>query len=49
MSTFRLLIVTPDRTLFDGDVQEVIARTTRAMSASLPGIHGMPPSSRPVR
>ena len=37
MSTFRLLIVTPDRTLFDGDVQEVIARTTEGDVGILAG------------
>ncbi len=37
MSTFRFMIVTPDRTLFDGEVQEVIARTTEGDVGILAG------------
>ena len=37
MNTFRFLIVTPDRTLFDGEVQEVIARTTEGDVGILAG------------
>ncbi len=37
MKTFRFMIVTPDRTLFDGEVQEVIARTTEGDVGILAG------------
>lgn len=37
MNTFRFMIVTPDRTLFDGQVQEVIARTTEGDVGILAG------------
>lgn len=37
MSVFRFMIVTPDRILFDGDVQEVIARTTEGDVGILAG------------
>ncbi len=37
MNTFRLMIITPDRTLFDGQVQEVIARTTEGDVGILAG------------
>lgn len=37
MKTFRFMIVTPDRILFDGDVQEVIARTTEGDVGILAG------------
>ena len=37
MNTFRFLIITPDRTLFDGQVQEVIARTTEGDVGILAG------------
>ena len=37
MNTFRFMIVTPDRVLFDGQVQEVIARTTEGDVGILAG------------
>ena len=37
MNTFRFMIVTPDRILFDGQVQEVIARTTEGDVGILAG------------
>lgn len=37
MSLFRFMIVTPHRTLFDGEVQEVIARTTEGDVGILAG------------
>ena len=37
MNTFRFMIVTPDRILFDGEVQEVIARTTEGDVGILAG------------
>ena len=37
MKTFRFIIITPDRTLFDGEVQEVIARTTEGDVGILAG------------
>ena len=37
MNTFRLMIITPDRILFDGQVQEVIARTTEGDVGILAG------------
>lgn len=37
MNTFRFMIVTPDRILFDGRVQEVIARTTEGDVGILAG------------
>ena len=37
MKTFRFMIVTPDRILFDGQVQEIIARTTKGDVGILAG------------
>ncbi len=37
MKTFRFMIVTPDRILFDGQVQEIIARTTEGDVGILAG------------
>lgn len=37
MSVFRFMIVTPDKILFDGSVQEVIARTTEGDVGILAG------------
>lgn len=37
MKLFRFMIVTPDRVLFDGEVQEVIARTTEGDVGILAG------------
>ena len=37
MNTFRFMIVTPDRILYDGPVQEVIARTTEGDVGILAG------------
>ncbi len=37
MNTFRFMIITPDRILFDGQVQEVIARTTEGDVGILAG------------
>lgn len=37
MKLFRFMIVTPDRILFDGEVQEVIARTTEGDVGILAG------------
>ncbi len=37
MKTFRFMILTPDKKLFDGEVQEVIARTTEGDVGILAG------------